>query len=194
MTNDRELTGSDRKDELADILNNLEFSKDVEEMFKGVLTDESQESQEPQLMANLSKPLITSTTNQIHMQSPNVNMLNSGSTTPTSVPPHHPMLVQHNVPTQLQAGHPMAAIGQLQSKSIIQPQLDPNQEHPLQSQQQQKLPLQIGMNGPVKQLQSALQQPQNQPQLGQGQPQLGQSQLQLGYPNYSYTTDYCGNR
>lgn len=42
LTSDRDLSGGDRKDELADILNNLEFSKDVEEMFKGVLTDESQ--------------------------------------------------------------------------------------------------------------------------------------------------------
>lgn len=43
LTSDRE--GGDRKDEFADILNNFEFSKDVEDMFKG-LTDESQASHE----------------------------------------------------------------------------------------------------------------------------------------------------
>lgn len=48
ITDDRELSNLERKDELADILSphfNLEFKmdgKDVEEIFKGVLTDESQ--------------------------------------------------------------------------------------------------------------------------------------------------------
>lgn len=50
ITDDRELSNLERKDELADILSphfNLEFKmdgKDVEEIFKGVLTDESQVS------------------------------------------------------------------------------------------------------------------------------------------------------
>ena len=48
ITDDRELSNLERKDELADILSphfNLEFKmdgNDVEEIFKGVLTDESQ--------------------------------------------------------------------------------------------------------------------------------------------------------
>lgn len=48
ITDDRQLSNLERKDELTDILSpdfNLEFKmdgNDVEEIFKGVLTDESQ--------------------------------------------------------------------------------------------------------------------------------------------------------
>lgn len=142
--------------------------------------------------------------------STNLNILNTNPSTSTAVQLNHQMIPTQNSQSQLQSGHGMIPMGQMQSKPIIQQQLDATQQISGPAQQQSKLPMSstnmVAGVKPITTIQNPMQinqrsaqmqqqaQPTNQlGQLGQNQLQMGQNQ-QLGYPNYSYTTDYCGNR
>lgn len=137
--------------------------------------------------------------------STNLNMLNTNPTTSSAVQPNHQMLTSQNVQSQLQqSGHNMVPMGQMQSKPIIQQQLDGTQQMVGPAQQQSKVAMpSTSMVGagvkPIATMQNQMQlnqrpvQMQQQPHPANPLGQLGQNQ-QLGYPNYSYSTDYCGNR
>lgn len=116
------------KDELTDILNSPHFNlvdcKDVEEMFKGVLTDESQESQES-VLTNSMTPYSSQSTPSHHseiMSTPNASstpqpMQMAQQTppiqqTPLVSPGHMPMMQaqqqqqqQININQQMMSGH-----------------------------------------------------------------------------------------
>jgi histone-lysine N-methyltransferase MLL3 len=188
ITDDRELSNLERKDELADILSphfNLEFKmdgKDVEEIFKGVLTDESQESQE-QITQSLNKPVMNNGMSQMDMTS-NMNMV-SVSSTNTSIQGHQMLQQQQQMQSPLISHSPM---GPMQNKPLIQ-QLNRQQSQPNQVQIGQppvmmphQQPQQIQMN----------QMQQRPPQ----QQQQQQSQQQMGMPfnsNYNEQQQWNSN-
>lgn len=200
ITDDRELSNLERKDELAAILSphfNLEFKmdgKDVEEIFKGVLTDESQvsslfkvldlghclpaknfhlqESQD-QITQGLNKPVINSGMSQMEMSS-NLNMVSTN----TSIQGHQMMQQQQQMQSPLMSHSPM---GSLQNKPIVQQM---NRQQPQQNQTQigqppVMMPHQQSQQMQMNQMQQRPTQ-QTQPQ----QLQQQQSQQQMGYPNY----------
>lgn len=156
------------KDELADMLTDPHFNldslgtmdgKDVEEIFKGVLTDESQESQESIFTNSINSGLTysrTSTPQHVSsIQSPNV--LQSPSRLVPQQQQQQPLL------------QPQQNLLQNQPNQIISQQ----QLHPaaVQQQQQQSLRAMPGVGAPyhVTQGQITQMQPQMQPGLMQQQ-------------------------
>jgi hypothetical protein len=153
------------KDDLADILSPA-FNIDMEDMlFKSVLTDESQESQESALTNSLTSYSTQSTpSHQPEVQSVHLNQ----PTTP----------LQANNMTQLQSPQPsnsnMNPMMQPQSPQI-NTQINPMNQHIMLQQQQQQQPQQQQVNNPMH-----IQQPMMQRQNSQPGPS-GMAAAQRGY-------------